>query len=233
MTVIESGPSYNILLPHSNLYLSQETGSYFQEERPNVKRPKKNTSFVNLEENELEKRLIWKPIADGVMPTLTVDISIQEIVHHSLQFLVWGSTENDEKASYIFEAKIPLWKILEKKSAEKNLKVESQEGPSNVQIDVRTIRLVEKLYSHHNIVGTCEILLHMKNEKMIEQLKYCTRTEDGVVNTAPHALNKDIKSNSKMLHELWKAINEVEEKLNVNETFVIHEKMTTIHQKVV
>jgi len=34
------------------------------------------------------------------MPALTVDISCQEIVHHSLHLLVWGSTENDKYASY-------------------------------------------------------------------------------------------------------------------------------------
>lgn len=44
---------------------------------------------------------------------------------------------------------------------------------------------------------------------MIEQLKYCSRTEDGIVNLAPHSLNKDIKSNSKMLQELWKDINQI------------------------
>lgn len=34
---------------------------------------------------------------------------------------------------------------------------------SNIQIEERTIQLTEKLYSHHNVVGSCEILLHMKN----------------------------------------------------------------------
>jgi hypothetical protein len=33
----------------------------------------------------------------------------------------------------------------------------------NIQIEERTIKLSEKLYCHHNMVGTCEIELHMKN----------------------------------------------------------------------
>lgn len=104
MILVNSYPSYNIALPHSNLLLTQETGaSYFQEERPNINKLKKNTSFVGLEDNELEKKLVWKKICpNDVMPSLTADISTQEIVHHSLQFIVWGSSENDAKASYLF-----------------------------------------------------------------------------------------------------------------------------------
>ncbi len=60
----------------------------------------------------MEKKLAWKSDKDQVMPALTVDISCQEIVHHSLQLLVWGSSEIDKVASYILEAKIPLWKLL-------------------------------------------------------------------------------------------------------------------------
>jgi hypothetical protein len=44
-----------------------------------------------------------------------------------------------------------------------NMKIESREGTSNIQIEKRTIRLSEKLYCHHNVVGTCEIVIHMKN----------------------------------------------------------------------
>lgn len=52
MILVNSYPSYNVALPHSNLLLTQETGaSYFQEERPNINRLKKNTSFASLEDN--------------------------------------------------------------------------------------------------------------------------------------------------------------------------------------
>lgn len=67
---------------------------------------------------------------------------------------------------------------------------------------------------------------------MIEQLKYCSRTEDGIVNLAPHSLNKDIKSNSKMLQELWRDINQIEEKLNSNNTFAIYEKLMIVNNKI-
>jgi hypothetical protein len=39
---------------------------------------------------------------------------------------------------------------------------------------------------------------------LIEQIKYCSRTEEGIVNLAPSALKKDIKSDSETIHELWK-----------------------------
>jgi hypothetical protein len=53
---------------------------------------------------------------------------------------------------------------------------------------------------------------------MIEQIKYCTRTEDGIINLVPNGTNnspannlsKDIKSNNnKSLHDLWKTIGQI------------------------
>jgi len=79
--------------------------------------------------------------------------------------------------------------------------IETTENKSNsVCIEDRLIKLKDKLYCHHNIIGDFEIVIHMKNEKLIEQAKYCSRTEDGIVNLAPSALKKDIKSDSKTIH---------------------------------
>lgn len=80
---------------------------------------------------------------------------------------------------------------------------------------------------------------------MIEQIKYCTRTEDGIINLVPYGTNnspantlsKDIKSNNnKSLHDLWKAIGQIQEKLNQNDPYmmlVMHEKLTILNEKVV
>lgn len=87
-----SNPSYNVRLPHCSILLTQDTGGYFQEERPNINRLKKNNTIGNIGESSMEMKLAWTEAETQLMPSLTVDISTQQIIHHSLQFIVWGST---------------------------------------------------------------------------------------------------------------------------------------------
>lgn len=73
-------------------------------------------SFINIKEEELEKVMTWTEENyqndKKTMPQITLDISTQEMINHSIQVLIWSSRLNDQKAEYIYEAKIPLWKIL-------------------------------------------------------------------------------------------------------------------------
>lgn len=171
-----------------------------------------------MSESPMETAVAWKAKKttknelDSNMPSLTIDISTQELSQHSIQLLVWSSNQSENRAEYLCEARIPLWKLLEREFTDRMMSIESKESKEDeVCIEERYIKLSEKLYCHHNIIGSLDIVIHMKNEKLIEQAKYCSRTEDGIVNLAPSAMAKDVKSNSKTIHELWKQVEEIDE----------------------
>jgi hypothetical protein len=113
--------------------------------------------------------------------------------------MVWSPLE-DKTVEYVCEIKIPLWKALDKEFTEQIKEMNVQSNENLMNIEDRHIKLRDKIYSHHNYIGSCEISLELKNEKLIEQKKYCSRTEIGIVNTRPTALDKNIKSNSKTIH---------------------------------
>ena len=62
------------------------------------------------------------------------------------------------------------------------------------------MKLTEKVYNHQDYIGTCEIRIDLENEKLIEQTKYLSRTEEGIVNKRPTALHKNFKSDNKTIH---------------------------------
>ena len=49
---------------------------------------------------------------------------------------------------------------------------------------------------------------------MIEQSKYCSRTEEGIVNMRPTLVSKGMKSNSKTIGQLWKMADYIDQLLD-------------------
>ena len=69
-----------------------------------------------------------------------------------------------------------------------------------MNVEKRKVNLSDKMYKHTDLFGNCTMEMSLVTEKIIEQSKYCSRTEEGIVNMRPAALNKNIKSNSKTIH---------------------------------
>jgi hypothetical protein len=84
---------------------------------------------------------------------------------------------------------------------------------SDMKVEKRKVSLSDRMYKHTEYFGNCSVEVSLVTEKIIEQSKYCSRTEEGIVNMRPAALNKNIKSNSKTIHELWKYSDEIDNKL--------------------
>ena len=78
---------------------------------------------LSMEESS-NNELQWKETGNNdvkqSMPSLTFDISTTQIAKHFIQLTIWSSNEKDT-ATYICEAKFPLWKMFDKQFAEDNL----------------------------------------------------------------------------------------------------------------